>query len=82
MLALVVAFMVIFESNLTVLAGSPNYYCIDSWGNWDSAAPTTLEPGDEIYFKYSGGILEVYMDGRLKETNTPDIPGSGSNHIV
>lgn len=56
------------------------YYCIDSWGNWDSAAPTTLEPGDEIYFKYSGGILEVYMDGRLKETNTPDIPGSGSNH--
>lgn len=29
-----------------------------------------------------GGILEVYMDGRLKETNTPDIPGSGSNHIV
>ena len=82
MLALVVAFMVIFESNLTVLAGSPNYYCIDSWGNWDSAAPTTLEPGDEIYFKYSGGILEVYMDGRLKETNTPDIPGSGPNHIV
>ena len=65
LLALVVAFMVMFGSDLTVLAQE---YTLNSSSNLDG---TELKTGDFFRVRGSGNILKIYINGECKHEGSP-----------
>lgn len=66
LLALVVAFMVMFGSDLTVLA---QQYMAFNDGDWSGKnEPQALQAGDVVGAYTSGGTLEIYLDNEMKSS--------------
>lgn len=77
MLALLLAFIMMFGTSLTVFAAETTYYLLCGNG---TASPglegTTVNAGDTIAL-YGSGYLEVVINGRTEYDRSPDTASDG-----